>query len=99
MFLRTQYMLFIGLDQPSHQSCKHTYLFKTLTCSMMAKANSLEKAMLDDEIAIYITTDILNNEADDKQSIYILWTMTLWRRCQVMEEGEVRDSGLIKDSS
>jgi hypothetical protein len=31
-----------------------------------------EKAMLDGEIPIYITMDILNNEADDKQSIYIL---------------------------
>ena len=66
---------------------------------MMAEANPLEKAMLDGDIAINLTTepatedadiggstDILNNEADDKQSIYILWTMTLWKRCQVMEE-------------
>ena len=77
MFLRTQYMLFIGLDQPSHQSCKHTYLFKTLICSMMAKANPLEKAMLNGDISINITTepateDADNNEADDNQSICIL---------------------------
>ena len=51
----------------------------------MAEANPLEKGMLDADIAINITTepatedadigatmDILNNEADDKQSIYIL---------------------------
>ena len=73
------------LDQPSHQSCKHTYLFKTLICCTMAEANPFEKAMLDADIALNITTepateDADNNEADDKQSICILWTMTLWRR-------------------
>ena len=43
----------------------------------MAEANPFEKAMLDADIAINITTepateDADNNEADDKQSICIL---------------------------
>ena len=52
------------LDQPSHQSCKHTYLFKTLICCMMVKANPLEKAMLDADIAINITTEPATEGAD-----------------------------------
>jgi hypothetical protein len=52
------------LDQPSHQSCKHTYLFKTLICCMMAKANPLQKAMLDADKAINITTEPATEDAD-----------------------------------
>ena len=50
--------------------------------------------MQDADIAINVTKEPAIEDADIGATMDIL-NKTLWRRCQVMEGSEVRDSGLI----